>query len=203
MFPGCGSALYVPESKSCMPCTCTSVFKARPRLTFAFFLFMLPSAIRSSLSSFHPVRSFDPNLAADMAAFSMPSLTDAYVLSIVVAVGPKTFKNFIFLSPSIFIPPDPAPPPFSKCSLILLASTFFNSSPSCFPNALATRSCSCWMASDSETPSRYSIASTFCVQISSTTLGILTKLGSTPYFCISRVQSLMFCASLVKSNSFS
>mmetsp|Transcript_270 Transcript_270/g.565 ORF Transcript_270/g.565 Transcript_270/m.565 type:complete len:233 (+) Transcript_270:672-1370(+) len=138
-----------------------------------------------------------------MAAFSIPSFTDAYVRITAVALGPKTFMNFIFLLPSMCRPPDPAPPPFLKCSFILLASIFLSSSPSCFPNAFATRSCSCWIASDRETPSRYSIASTFCVQISSTTLGILTNEGSIPYCCMSRVHSLRFSASFRKSNSFS
>mmetsp|Transcript_22242 Transcript_22242/g.47833 ORF Transcript_22242/g.47833 Transcript_22242/m.47833 type:complete len:268 (-) Transcript_22242:586-1389(-) len=138
-----------------------------------------------------------------MAAFSMPSLTDAYVRIAALAVGPKRFRIFIFLSPSMFIPPDPAPPPFSKCSLILLASTLFSSSPSCFPKAFATRSCSCLIASESETPSRYSMARTLGVHMSSTTLGILTNEGSTPYFCMSRVHSLKFSASFVKSSSFS
>lgn len=48
-----------------------------------------------------------------------------------------------------------------------------------------------------------SIASTFGVHISSTTLGIRTREGSTPYRCMSRVHSLRFSASRLKSNSFS
>mmetsp|Transcript_12372 Transcript_12372/g.19032 ORF Transcript_12372/g.19032 Transcript_12372/m.19032 type:complete len:223 (+) Transcript_12372:586-1254(+) len=185
-----------------MPCTWTNVFNALPRLTLNFFFFFATvSAMSSTSLSFRP--SFDPNLITDMAAFSIPSLTEAYVRNKAVADGPKTFMIFIFLSPNICIPPEPAPPPFSKCSLILLASILLSSSPSFRPRALATRSCSSFMASDNDTPSRYSIARTCCVHISSTTLGILTKLGSTPYFCMSRVHSLRLSASSLKSNSFS
>mmetsp|Transcript_10922 Transcript_10922/g.18010 ORF Transcript_10922/g.18010 Transcript_10922/m.18010 type:complete len:216 (-) Transcript_10922:475-1122(-) len=151
--------------------------------------------------SFRP--SLDPNFTTDIAAFSKPSRTEAYVRNIAVADGPRTFMIFICLSPNIRIPPEPAPPPFSKCSLILLASNTFSSSPSFRPRALATRFCSSFIASDNDTPSRYSIAKTCCVHISSTTLGILTKLGSTPYCCMSRVHSLRLAASFVKSNSFS